>query len=280
MTSALHDGVREVRRVSVLSLVRDNEAWLGYAAGALKALEDTYTDTEFSFFFFENDSVDCTAAAVRAFLEGRRGALFQESSLPPYENRGVNFDRVRRLADLRNRLIDHVRPLDSDWTLLLDSDIVFDPRVVGRMFDTVRASGGDIVMVCPYAEEVRVSRSTGAVSDTGHYYDTYAFVDAQDRCHWQRCVFESCGVCPRAPPGTSIPASQDVVDVRSAFGGFTLVETAALNNPRVRWRALDLPGGFAVCEHVAFCDALRASTGKRVIVAQSARGVRWIQKLV
>ena len=274
--SALHDGVREVRRVSVLSLVRDNEAWMGYAAGALKTLEDVYKDTEFSFFFFENDSADGTAAAVRAFLEGRKGALFQESSLPPYENHGVNFDRVRRLADLRNRLLDRVRPLDSDWTLLLDSDIVFDPLVLGRMFKTVRDGGGDIVMVGPYAEEVCVSHSTGVVSGSGHYYDTYAFVDAQDRCHWPQCVFESCGVCS----GTSVPASQDVVDVRSAFGGFTLVETAALNDPRVRWRALDLPGGFAVCEHVAFCDALRTSTGKRVVVAQSARGVRWIQKVM
>jgi glycosyltransferase involved in cell wall biosynthesis len=268
-----------MRRVSVLGLVRDNEPWLKYATGALKALEDAYPATEFSYFFFENDSVDGTAEAVRAFLEGRKGALFQEGPLPPYENRGVNFDRVRRLADLRNRLLDRARPLlvDGGWTLLLDSDIVFDPQVLGRMFRTAQAAG-DIVMVCPFAKEVRVSSSTGAVSDTGHYYDTYAFVDAQDRCHWPRCVFESCRVCPRGV--TTIPASEDVVDVRSAFGGFALVETAALKDPRVRWRALDLPGGFAVCEHVAFCDALRASTGKRVVVAQSAQGVRWIQKVV
>lgn len=268
-----------MRRISVLSLVRDNEPWLKYATGALKALEDAYPTIEFSYFFFENDSVDGTAETVRAFLEGRKGALFQEGPLPPYQNRGVNFDRVRRLADLRNRLLDRARPLlDGEWTLLLDSDIVFDPHVLGRMIQV--AQSGDIVMVCPFAKEVRVSCSTGAVSDTGHYYDTYAFVDAQDRCHWPRCVFESCHVCPRPPPDAAIPASQDVVDVRSAFGGFALVETAALNDPRVRWRALDLPGGFAVCEHVAFCDALRASTGKRVVVAQSAHDVRWIHKVM
>ena len=267
-----------MRRIAVLCLVRDNEPWLRYASSAFRALEQEHLSTAFSYFFFENDSADGTANAARDFLRGRTGALFQEHGLPPYANRGVNYERVHRLAWLRNELADRAAPLmqDADWALLIDSDIVFDVPTLSQMF-AVRPAAQGYAMVTPFSVEVRISESTGAVTSHGHYYDTYAFVDSEDRCHWPHCVFPGCRQCP---PPSSAQELEPALPVRSAFGGFALVDAAALRSPRVRWRALSLPGGFAVCEHVAFCDALFAHTGRGVVVATAARGVRWVRKVV
>lgn len=267
----IHDGVRPVRRITVLSLVRDNEQWLEYATQAFSAMERKY-DVEFSYHFFENDSVDRTAEIVRAFLVGRKGTLVQDS-LPPFERApdeqpDLCYGRISRLAGLRNRLLDSVRPLDSDWTLMVDSDVMFSTDTLARMFSIEPARNG-IVMVTPYSQQVHRTPD-GATLTQMHYYDTYAFVNAQDRCYWPKCDFERCVACQG-----SIPVGQAVIDVRCAFGGFALVESAALNDRRVRWRPLGAPGRVTVCEHVAFCDALRVVTEKRVVVAQQASDVYW-----
>lgn len=104
-----------------------------------------------------------------------------------------------------------------------------------------------------------------------HYYDTFAFVDEFNHNYWPHCIFQACGQCQKTRPkhidtASLIPTSQDIVDVRSAFGGFAIIDTAILNDNQVRWKTLDLFGKYSVCEHVAFCDAIKSRHNKRIVV--------------
>jgi GT2 family glycosyltransferase len=292
MMISLHDGAQPVQSVSVLCLVKNNEKWLKYALPRFKQMEGMYS-VRFEYYFFENDSKDQTHSLIDQFLkDGRIGRLFTDS-LPAYINTGVNYDRVNRLASLRNRLADAVAPLKTDWTIMLDTDIYFEPATLQKLF-ACKPAANNIGMVTPYAHEivtgailkaqkkVNVDVPDDKVYGVNHYYDTFAFVDELDHNFWPNCNFAACKQCKqvrKANPAMLIPADQELVDVRSAFGGFAIVESAILNDTNVRWKTLDLFGKFSVCEHVAFCDALRKKYNKRIVVDQRVNNVMWIKEL-
>lgn len=111
-------------------------------------------------------------------------------------------------------------------------------------------------------------------AEAGHYYDTFAFRDQHCRSHQPFCGFARCRFCavgrPAGYPLPLVPTDQCIVDVTSAYGGFALVPSPIVADPRLRWGtyAGELPEGRSLCEHVVFCDRLRTLTGKRVVVLQ------------
>lgn len=287
----LGDGINDVNSISVLCLVKDNEKWLKYAFGRFQQMETLYNVT-FSYFFFENNSKDQSKELINRFIANRPGSMLFTDTLPPFKNLGVNYDRVNRLAGLRNRLINSVTPLQTDWTLLIDTDIYFNPESLQKLFD-VQPAKQNIAMVTPYAKEIYTGKmikkqekslanvDENRIFSVNHYYDTFAFVDIQDKNYWPNCNFQACNRCAEArkvtDKSTLIPAEQEVVDVRSAFAGFAIVETKYLNDSDVRWKTIDLFGKYAICEHVAFCDALKHKSGKRIVIAQKCNDICWIK---
>lgn len=287
----IFDGINQVKSISILCLVKDNEKWLKYAFDRFCNMEKQY-NVNFSYFFFENNSKDNSREMLQSFVSSRSGIVFTDT-LPPFKNLGVNYERINRLAGLRNRLLDSVRPLTTDWTLFIDTDIYFGIDSIARLFATEPAKN-DIVMVTPYAKEIytgktvkKQNKGLSGVDDStiftvNHYYDTFAFVDMQDKNFWPNCNFQACKRCADvrtlADKTSLIPASQEVVDVRSAFGGFSIIQSQYLNESDVRWRTIDLFGKYAICEHIAFCDTLRLKSGKRVVVAQKVNDVSWIKE--
>jgi hypothetical protein len=139
-------------------------------------------------------------------------------------------------------------------------------------------------MVTPYTSEIvptEVLRAKGMVIEgdapvvsLNHYYDTFAFSDSDGRNAWPKCVFAQCRMCKM----DRIKADQQLVDVRSAFGGLCVVRAAPLReHPCVRWSTFEFAGRFSLCEHVGFCDSLRVATrGGRVVVATRVVDVRWL----
>lgn len=262
----LHDGAKKVQSISVICLVRDNEEWLQYFCKQFVLVEQKY-DVRFEYYFFENDSTDRSKEVIQNFLKGKKGALHTETYKDKANTGGIQFDRINKLANLRNQLMRLITPLQTDWSLLLDSNIHFEVETFGQMF-ACQPKINNIGMVTPYTYD----RSLG---DTRHYYDTYPFVDESGRNFWPRCNFERCHIC-RANDLPKIPENRHIVDVRSAFGGFAIVETAILNDDMVRWSTIDWAGKHALCEHIAFCEAIRIRFNKRVVIDQRVDTVTWV----
>lgn len=250
--------------------------------------------------------------------ERRRGTLLRgpdhggRCSGP--SNRGTTYERTHRMSILRNEILTRVKQyenichdappllfrwfrkffrfrrekapllLRAQWALLLDSDIYFATDILEKMFRCAPRKH-NIGVVTPFTSALD---SSGR--DTGHYYDTYAFVDMNSHNYRPSCVFRRCPLCHSSgdpafarPPFTTPLLVDDgsekednVLEVKSAFGGFALVDAEVLNHPETGWDTLDYRGEYATCEHVLFCEGIRKSTGKKTVVCLSTAGrVHW-----
>lgn len=261
----LHDGVNDVSVISVLCICKDNEIWLKYATAQFENYEKIY-DVEFEYFFYQNNSSDNTCNVVSQFLQSRKGKLISDDQ-PKYtvSPSGTNFDRTRSLSYYRNSIIEANRPFHSEWSILIDSNIVFQPDLLLEMFKC-HPKKNNITMVTPFTAAINKYNNQEAFT-SNHYYDTFAFVSNESKSYWPNCIFKTCSRCKL----TSIPESQNVVDVDSAFGGFALIESDNLNNNFIKYDTISAFENYSLCEHVLFCKSLKTLTNKRIVILQSTR---------
>lgn len=290
----LFDGEREVTAISVLALYRNSNEYLKFAFDRFNDWE-AYYDCTFYYYFIENDSTDGTPDTIKTFFATHRGRLFTGKLDADYKNLGENFGRTQTLAKLRNALVDAVMPLQTQWTVFVDSNIFFPVDILQRFFAVEPAKHG-IGMLTPYTKQVHtvgilkslgfklnidpaITSEDGKIVDLRAAFDTFSYHDASCRTHFPLCPFAKCMLCASVRPADYalgiIPESQDVADMRSAFSGFGLIQSEALNHPRIRWQTLafDHTGKSSLCEHALFCDRLITVTGKRVVVVQSVDDV-------
>lgn len=287
----LHDGVGPVRSIAVISILRDCEPYVPYMFKLLNTIIATY-DCEFEFYFLESDSKDNTQALLSDWIDEHEGNLLVYSLKKDYvrTSHGIDHKRVSTISMLRNKIVDAITPLQTDWCLLLDSHMYFDPSVVAKLFATKPALS-NYGMVCGYTnkvypmsiikpeikEQMNLTEQNKMVS-VGHYNDTFSLVDRNFKMHHPMCPFEKCKLCTTQRPGTNrtrIPEEDDVVEMRACYGGLALVSTEALNHPNVRWDTISYESkmDLSTCEHLLFCERLRAVTGKKVVIVQSVDSI-------
>lgn len=244
----LNDGVKPVRHLLIMSLFRNNATYLqsGFFP-VFEEMERMY-DLTFEYLFLENDSTDNTRELLLSFLERRDGALVSpESPLP--------LNRTERLAHLRNTLAAYARPKRDQWCCLIDSDVFFDTHILVDLF-AHQPRAQNIGLLSPFTLEL----------NSKHYYDTFAFVDSDGQTYWPECPFKSCDRCKIQKYDKN---ATTLLDVKSCFNGFALLDANVLLDHRVEWATEQ-----NICEHIMFCYALR-KTGKRVCVATNVDNIYW-----
>jgi hypothetical protein len=272
----------------VVALYRDNAAYLPHAFARFEAWERAGLPVRYH--VLENDSTDGTAGLLANFLRGRPGRLTSRSLALRQERRGNGYDRIMPLARMRSYLADETAaaaPLHpAEWTLLIDSDILFPADILERVFaaaarDPRPESLGLLTCYTQHlftAEQVpRVGRPVPDMPGfrlADHYYDTFALHDEAHRNHAPFCPFARCRYCevgrPTPCPLPLVPPERSIVDVAAAGGGFALVPTALFRDSRLRWTTYGtgIAQAAMLSEHVLFCDRLRTLTGRRVVVLQ------------
>ena len=238
-------------KVSVLSMFRDSEEYLGGTLERLSSLEEQEPSIEFEYFFYENDSVDSTVSILEDWLSNRNGLVSSEQLNKAKFSQSTSVERQIDMTNYRNRMLSIARPLESDYSIILDSDVFFDKSIV-RDYLPYFTEG--VAMVTPNVlQNIKCQMSDGARES---YYDSFALIDRfgnngmtwasnpffnkEDREGWER---------------------GDPVEVRSAFGGCPMLKSAILNT--VSWST---DGG---CEHWNFCRDV-SSYGK-ILVAPSVQ---------
>lgn len=277
------------QQLSVVAILRDCANYLPQALNRFAAWEERGLAIRYT--FLENDSIDGTPELLRQFMAGRQGKLECKQLAASYDRTpgSQTYARIMPLARMRNHALEMARSVAAaadEWTLLFDADIHFNEDVLDRCFAAMAKDPArdTIGMACAYTQHLfrsdqvpRVGRPVAGWpgrAEAGHYYDTFAFRDQHCRSHQPFCGFARCRFCavgrPAGYPLPLVPAGQQIVDVTSAYGGFALMPSPIVADPRLRWGtyAGELPEGRSLCEHVVFCDRLRTLTGKRVVVLQ------------
>tara|TARA_R110002020_G_scaffold141859_2_gene313674 strand:- start:10082 stop:10891 length:810 start_codon:yes stop_codon:yes gene_type:complete len=223
-------------KISVFSLFRDSEKFLDRMFSKLETIENEH---ELEYFFYENDSKDDTRKLIKEWMSERNGQFIYEDINTPVFGHVTDSERMKLMTQYRNRLLDETVPLNSDYSLLIDSDVDFSNRIVDNYLPFFK---DDVVMCTPNIKQ-NINCIMGEPDELS-YYDSFAlkdmkgnkgmllaanpFWEKEDRQNW---------------------ADKKPVKVRSAFGGVAMIKTDVLNN--VRWATR---GG---CEHWMFCESVR-----------------------
>jgi hypothetical protein len=293
------DAVFPLNRLCIISLFRNNESYLPFFLQCCNEWEKT---KQVSYYFIENDSTDATPALLKEFIHNKRGKVVSGSLHDSFQVRNIgdgrNYERIIPLANLRNYIVDLAANESFGFpsfeketcVLLVDSDIFFPVDVLSKIegeWAEYAESKENVGMLTCYTQQIYDARrqqmmglkvtDVNKIVHLSHYFDTYAFLDDNQRSHFPYCAFEKCRLCEAGRPATAtyprplIPRDKRFVHVSSAFGGFALVPASVLMNPRVRWssHSTGFEGKLMIAEHVVFCDRLLTATGKGIILLQN-----------
>lgn len=221
-------------------MFRDSESYIQEALKRLDLLEE-HTEAAFEYFFYENDSEDNTVGILTDWLKNKEGSLLSENLGRPKFSQSSSVERQVLMTDYRSRLLNNCKPLESDFSFLLDSDVIYEPNIINRYIAFLN-DHTDVVMVTPNIKQNIKCKMFDGTKDS--YYDSWALVDTNGNLGmtWAYNPFYS-------QEDRSNWDSNQPVKVNSAFGGCPLIKTEVLNE--IHWAT---EGG---CEHWHFCKMAR-----------------------
>ena len=255
--------------ISVILLVKNGEAYLRYLDRQFQILENDGKHT-FTFYIYENNSNDDTKILLKEFMKSRKGLCISENIDKPKSLQGISNERGEHMANLRNNLKDKHGRLDSEYTILLDTDVVFHTETIDYMIESFN-NNDDVAMVTPFS----ICWHSLLLGHGIHYYDSLALENSNGigyRQSGNTCLFSYCKRCIfyRNKFNIQLDRSElidfnDTTRVNSAFGGFCMIKTSVYN--KVKWYN-------SICEHFSFCkDVLKYGD---ILINQKARTVTTI----
>ena len=221
--------------IAVYSLWRDSEP---HIERTLKQFEDLESlNYKFEYYFYENDSKDNTASVLIDWTADRGGTFLTERLDTKKFGRTTDMERMKTMCELRNKCRELVSPSKSKYTILIDSDIIFDKNNLLKHIETIESADG-AVMVTPNIRQNIPDLVYGLTEDS--YYDVYPLFDrfGSTGLYWTDCPLKN-GI-DRMNWSMGKP-----IKCNSAFGGFALILTDVLKN--VKWST------DGACDHVYFC---------------------------
>jgi len=223
-------------KLTVISLFRDSEKWIGSTLDRLDVLNTKY-DCEF--YLYENDSKDRTQELLSAWMVNKEGKLKYETLNAPSFGHVTQKDRMERMTYYRNTVLEMATPLDSDYTLLLDSDVEFSTDIIEQYLDYMK---DNVVMTTPFITQNVKCHMCNCGNDS--YYDSFALKDTKN----QLAMTVACNPFYEEEDRKKW-SEKEPVKVNSSFGGVALIKSSVLNE--VKWST---DGG---CEHWNFCADVR-----------------------
>jgi hypothetical protein len=223
-------------KISVFCIWRDSGELIHKTLKQLDSLENLDC-FDFSFYFYENDSVDNTAEILKNWLSRRRGKLMSEKIGAPKFGSTTDPQRMAFLCECRNKCKKLAGDNDSEYSLLIDSDIEFNSEnLILQLRDLLELDGS--VMITANVRQNIPDYVSNSAQDS--YYDVYAFRDlyGNDGLYWSDCPFI------RKSDRIEWMLGKPIITM-SSFGGFALIKSNIFN--KVSWHS-DFH-----CDHVNMC---------------------------
>ncbi len=226
------------KKISFFSLFRDSEAYLPDLIKILEEMERV-TDADFSYFFYENDSKDRTVEILEKWIKPRKGKILSEDVNEKKYESTLEPSRVIKMARIRNKMANLGKPVDSDYTIVLDSDIKFNPNIVNQYLSYCDLN---FSMLTPnIRQNVPCKMGSG---DTDSYYDSWSLVDKEEN----QCMTWASNPFYRTKDRDLFNKGSPI-EVNKSFGGIVFIKSKYFN--QVNWFSN------GQLEHWHFCDMLR-----------------------
>ena len=125
--------------ISVVFIIKNGEKYINYLDEQFESIEKKYIPLyRFEYYIYENNSKDGTKCAIQRFYNrtNRRGKYLLEDIDNNKDLDGVKMERGEYMSFLRNKLKSFHGVLQTDYTLLLDADVVFSIDIIEKMINT------------------------------------------------------------------------------------------------------------------------------------------------
>lgn len=241
---------------AILIPCRDESTKLTKTLESLAEYEKTGPTVHY--YFIENNSKDNTLELITNFMKGRRGCVQTPDLSELGDSRiGKDFTRLKRMVEVRNRLLDSVMGsgVKYDYISFVDSGVSFTPSDLQSLVRRLEKRP-DIAMVIPFG----YSKSLKRDFDILHYYDTLAFSNYRGT-HCLKtdmtCLYKECKYCrDRIKWGLSHPTItpedyfkiDSYINVNSGFGGLNVFRANLVSKVRFDNRS--------ICEWHVFCNMI------------------------
>lgn len=225
-----------IKKISVFCIWRDSEKTIHRTLKQLEDLE-SIDDFEFSYFFYENDSKDKTVEILEQWLVNRNGKLKSEKINSIKYGRTIDPNRMKLLCQCRNKCKNLSNLNDSDYSLLIDSDIIFNKNNLIDHINSINNLDNAVMITANVRQEIPDFTFKNSPDS---YYDVYAFRDK----HGSNGLFFS--DCPSYKKDDQLNWKLGMpIVTMSSFGGFALIKSEIFN--KVSWSS-DIH-----CDHVNMC---------------------------
>jgi|TARA_R110000824_G_scaffold69294_5_gene178595 hypothetical protein len=228
---------RKKYKISIFSLFRDSESYINECLRSLDEVELT-TNADFEYFFYENDSKDNTSKILGDWIKGKRGKLLSETANEQSHGSTLEPNRMIKMARIRNKMADLGKPVDSDYSIVIDSDLNFSKNIVNEF---LKYKDLNFSMLTPNVRQTVPCKMNGK-SETS-YYDSLSLFDTENN----HCMTWSDNPFYEDSDRNKFESGEPI-HVNRAFGGFAFIKSNLFN--KVNWKS---SGNL---EHWALCDQL------------------------
>ena len=125
-------------KISVILTIKNGENYINYLNHYFDKVENLYLDKyKFEYFIYENNSTDNTKEAIKNFYKykNREGKYFLENINNSKNLDGITKERGEYMSFLRNKLKTYHGHLDSEYTLLIDCDVIFTYDIIEKLIN-------------------------------------------------------------------------------------------------------------------------------------------------
>ena len=235
-------------KISCIICLKNNQEWIKYFMSKVKKLELKY---DLEYYIYENNSTDDTKSLLKSFIKNRKGELFSENiKINKFDK--IDLKRCTYMTFLRNRLKKIHGTLLSDYTWIIDSNIVFKDNLIDNF---INLSKNKVRMITPFVI---------CQSFKNHYYDTFALI-SKDKISYKdtmnTCLFKNCIKCKKKRIKNKVKIHTKYLldpniehEVLSSFGSCAFLKTNIYN--KCNW-SNKLNNQNVYCEHFGFCNDIR-----------------------
>ena len=226
-------------KISVMSLFRDSEKHIDRTLKQFESMNNI-ENVKFEYFFYENDSKDNTRKLLNSWCDNNNGKLIYEDKGYPKFGSTISLERFILLAYYRNRIKKFTEEnTDSDYTMILDSDIVFNNKCVEKLIE-YKDYNNCAMMTGNSRCAIRSEVFSKCVNS---YYDVAAFRDSLggSGLFWSDCP-------SRLEKDLELWKKGNPIKVQSAFGSIAILKTKYLKE--VYWSS------HSESEHMELCYRL------------------------
>jgi len=224
-------------KISIIGLWRDAES---YIQESLKNIESllSISDINFDFYFYENDSKDNTKNILENWLSDKEGELLSENLNFPKYGSVVNIQRLVLLSYYRNKLLSLIQKTNSDFTLMIDTDVSFNKNDFMELLNNLQSIKNCVMTVANMRQFQIPDLMSNETSDA--FYDVFALRDSYNN---NGLYFTNCPLILNEDRKKW--HKEEPIRIMSGFSGFSLIKTNVLKN--CKWSTTQHS------EHINFC---------------------------